>query len=300
MKPTLLVLAAGMGSRYGGLKQLDEVGPNGETIMDFSVYDAIRAGFGKVVFVIRESFAEDFKAKVTPKFEDKIEVAFAFQAVNTPIEGVNDLPEREKPWGTAHAVLVAEDQIDGPFAVINADDYYGVEAFDKISKFLQQDVDEKTWAMVGFRLDKTISDNGSVSRGVAAMDNDNYMTDIVETHKIERKADGVIRSEDGSALPDNTLVSMNLWGFDTNFFSIGKKMFIDFVKDNMENPRAEFYIPLVVNEQVAAGNCKCLVLDSEDQWYGVTYKEDKEMVMKGLKKLTTNGVYDNPLWGELV
>ena len=298
MKPTLLVLAAGMGSRYGSLKQLDGVGPSGETIIDYSVYDAIRAGFGKVVFVIREFFAEEFKQKVAAKFEDKIEVQFAFQELDTPVEGVDEIPKREKPWGTAHAVLVAEPLVKEPFAVVNADDYYGIDSFASISKFLTDKVSPRDYCMVGFILSKTLSDNGSVSRGVCQMNEQKVLETVVERTKIERQ-NGTIYFTDGEeqiALDDNSLVSMNLWGFHPNIFEIIRKHFIEFVKENKENPRAEFYIPLVVNRLVDEGKIDCHVLTSYEKWYGVTYKEDKEGVQKALSGLTTQGKYPDPLW----
>ena len=245
MKPTLLILAAGMGSRYGSLKQMDGVGPANETIIDYSVYDAIQAGFGKVVFVIREFFAEDFRNHVVNKFSDQIEVVFAFQEVNTPIEGIDELPERSKPWGTAHAVLVARDVINEPFAVINADDFYGSDSFQQISQFLQNDVTTKDHAMVGFRLAKTLSPNGSVSRGVCEMDAANMLQTVVERTKIQRE-DGTIyyyENDQPHALAETSLVSMNFWGFHPSIFDHMHRMFLDFVRDNKENPKADFYIP---------------------------------------------------------
>lgn len=298
MKPTLLVLAAGMGSRYGSLKQIDGVGPKGETIIDYSVYDAIRAGFGKVVFVIRESFAADFKEKVTAKFADKIEIAFAYQAVDTPVEGVEDLPERTKPWGTAHAVLVAEHLINEPFAVVNADDYYGIDSFNSISKFLTEKVTTKDYCMVGFILEKTLSDNGSVSRGVCQMNEKQVLETVVERTKVQR-IDGTVyfeENEERVALSDKSLVSMNLWGFHPNIFKIIREDFIAFVKENFDSPKAEFYIPLVVNRLVDANAIDCHVLTSYEKWYGVTYKEDKEGVQDALLTLTESGKYPNPLW----
>ncbi|MEO1626544.1 MAG: sugar phosphate nucleotidyltransferase, partial [Bacteroidota bacterium] len=236
MKPTLLILAAGMGSRYGSLKQMDGVGPSQETIIDYSVYDAIRAGFGKVVFVIREHFAEDFRQHVTNKFSDQIEVVFVFQEVNTPIDGLAEVPERSKPWGTAHAVLVAEHAIQEPFAVINADDYYGSTSFGQIAQFLTEEVGTNHYSMVGFRLAKTISPNGSVSRGVCQMDENNLLETVVERTKIQR-TDGVIyyyENEQPFALTDNTLVSMNFWGFHPSIFGHMHQMFLEFVNANKD------------------------------------------------------------------
>lgn len=299
MKPTLCILAAGMGSRYGSLKQMDGVGPANETIIDYSVYDAIRAGFGKVVFIIREHFAEDFKNHVTNKFSDQIEVDFAYQEVNTPIDGVDELPERTKPWGTAHAMLVGEHVINEPFAVINADDYYGISSFKTIHQFLTEEVSEDHYAMVGFVLSKTLSVNGSVSRGVCKMDENNLLVTIDERTKIDRDDDGVIyyHDEEGKhALEDDTLVSMNFWGFHPSVFAHTKRMFIDFVKANKDNPKAEFFIPLVMDGLIEEGKADCKVLDSTDQWYGVTYKEDKPTIQGALVGLAEEEVYPNPLW----
>lgn len=300
MKPTLLILAAGMGSRYGGLKQIDPIGPEGEAIIEYSIYDAIRAGFGKVVFVIRKTFEEAFKEKFSNKFEDKIEVKYAFQEVNTPIPGVEDLPERTKPWGTAHAVLVAHDQIQEPFAVINADDYYGVSAFEQIAEFLTKEAAPDYAGMVGYILKNTITDNGSVNRGVCQLDDKRHLTDVVERHKIKRGDDGMVTytESDGETgeLTDDTIVSMNFWGFHPSIFKEINQQFIDFAKANKENPKAEFYIPLVADTMIKAGKMQLKVLTSQDQWYGVTYREDKDMVVDAFKNLTVTGVYPSPLW----
>lgn len=301
MKPTLLILAAGMGSRYGGLKQLDGVGPAGETIMDYSVYDAIRAGFGKVVFVIRESFADEFKEKVTNKFSGHVEVEFVYQEVNTPVKGVDDLPERTKPWGTAHAMMMAADVINEPFAVINADDYYGVTSFEKMCDFLKNRCSTSNYSMVGYILSKTISDNGTVSRGVCALGENNSLDTITESHKIER-VNGIIQhvvNDEAHPLADDTLVSMNFFGFHNEIFEHSRQMFIDFVKDNYENPKAEFYIPLVVNTMMEEKGLEVTVLDCDEKWYGVTYKADKEDVENALLGLTKQGTYTNPLWSSV-
>ncbi len=301
MKPTLLILAAGMGSRYGGLKQIDAVGPHGEAIIDYSIYDAIRAGFGKVVFVIREELEPAFRERFDDKLAGKIEVAYAYQAVNTPIEGVDHLPERQKPWGTAHAVLVAEHVIAEPFAVINADDYYGISAFAKMADFLTRQAAPDHYSMVGYVLAKTISDHGSVSRGVAQMDADHYLTEVVERHKVRREADGRIyfTDDDGTDVPvaDDALVSMNYWGFHPAIFEELRKQFIEFARDNADNPKAEFYIPLVANRLVKEGKARIAVLPSDDQWYGVTYREDKPTVEAAFRQLTEEGKYPAPLWG---
>ncbi len=300
MKPTLLILAAGMGSRYGGLKQVDELGPSGEAIIEFSVYDAIRAGFGKVVFVIRDTIEEAFKAKFAGKFDDKIQVEYVFQDVNTAIEGVTDLPERVKPWGTAHAVLVAEHVINEPFAVINADDYYGVEAFKTIAEFLTTRASASHWSMVGYVLNNTLSDHGTVNRGICSTNEEGYLTDVVERHKIGRADDQKVYfvDDDGSSaeVSDKAVVSMNFWGFHQDIFPIMRAQFIDFVAANRENPKAEFYIPLVVNRQIQAGEVNLTVLTSDDNWYGVTYQADKPIVQTAFNKLVANGVYPSSLW----
>lgn len=300
MKPTILVLAAGMGSRYGGLKQLDEVGPNGETIIDYSVYDAIRAGFGKVVFVIRENIEAAFKEKITDKFEGKIDIKFAFQEVNSEIEGIDELPERAKPWGTGHAVLVAKDLINEPFAVVNADDYYGIEAFEKMANFLSNDCNEGHYCMVGFQLKNTLSENGTVSRGVCAADENGFLTTVTERTSI-RKIGTVTCYEEGGKkyfLDDDTIVSMNLWGFHQNVFEHSRGMFIDFVKNNSDNPKSEFYIPLVVNELLQKDQIQLSVLTSTEKWYGVTYKEDKEDVVAAMKNLHATDKYPKKLWSK--
>lgn len=298
MKPTLLILAAGMGSRYGGLKQLDGVGPKGETIMDYSVYDAIQAGFGKVVFVIRKSFHEDFEEQIAPKFSDKIEIAYAFQEVDVPVQGVEKIPPRLKPWGTAHAVLMAENVIREPFAVINADDYYGASSYRVVADFLQHQVKPDHYAMVGFVLKNTLSDNGSVSRGVCEMNEDNILKTVVERHKVQRQDGKVTFELDGRKheVKDDSLVSMNFWGFHPNIFEEIRRQFVQFVKNNSDNPKAEFYIPLVINDLVQRGAISLTVLLSEEQWYGVTYQEDKPSVQKALSDMVSNEKYPDPLW----
>lgn len=299
MKPTLLVLAAGMGSRYGGLKQIDAIGPEGEAIIEYSIYDAIRAGFGKVVFVIRESIEEPFKEKFKDKFEDQIEVVYAFQEINSPIEGLDEIPAREKPWGTAHAVLVAEHLIQEPFAVVNADDYYGITAFQSLSDFLVNDCTPEHWSMIGYILKNTLSDHGTVNRGVAAMNEHNHLTEIVECKKIENTAEGIFypaESGERKQLQPDDLVSMNMWGFHPSIFPTLREQFIQFVKDHGAEPKAEFFIPLVVDKEINAGNVKVSVISNGEQWYGVTYQDDKEAVQTAFAKLTEEGHYPAPLW----
>jgi len=298
MKPTLVILAAGMGSRYGGLKQLDGVGPNEEVIIEYSIYDAIRAGFGKVVFVIRKDIEEAFRERFGGKFENKIEVAYAFQAIDSPVEGLNDIPHREKPWGTAHAVLVAWEVVDTPFAVINADDYYGISSFESMARFLEQDCAPDHYAMVGYQLDKTLSDAGHVNRGICYVDDKGHLTDVVERHKIARSEDGSISYEEEGGrheLSAEALVSMNFWGFHPNIFQIIREQFLEFVEAHRDQPRAEFYIPLVVNNLIKAGKIDLSVLPNQEKWYGVTYKEDKEMVVEAFAKLVEAGKYPEEL-----
>jgi len=298
MQPTLLILAAGMGSRYGGLKQLDGLGPNEEVIIEYSIYDAIRAGFGKVVFVIREDIEDAFRERFGGKFDDQIEVAYAFQAINSPVEGIEELPERQKPWGTAHAVLVAHDQINEPFAVINADDYYGISSFEAMAKFLKEDCAPDRYGMIGYQLDKTLSDAGHVNRGVCEVDADGMLTDVVERHKIQRTDSGIVYEEDGQkeSLSAEALVSMNFWGLHPNFFEAARQQFIQFVNDNQEDPKAEFYIPLVINDLIQSGEIKLQVIPNAERWYGVTYQEDKPMVQKAFAEMTEAGRYPSQLW----
>lgn len=299
MKPTLLILAAGMGSRYGGLKQVDAIGPNGEAIIEYSIFDAIRAGFGKVVFIIRKDIEDAFKEKFADKFEGKIEIEYVFQAIDSPIEGISEFPERLKPWGTAHAVLVARDVVKEPFAVINADDYYGITAFKTAADFLTNECTPSTWAMIGYVLKNTLSDHGSVNRGVCAMDKDQFLTEVVERLKIER-IDGVPHylDDDGSrkSLSEDSLVSMNFFAFHPSIFEPMLEQFIDFVEETKGQPKAEFFIPLVVSRLIDAGKIKMKVLQNDEQWYGVTYQEDKEPVQKAFSALTAAGKYPEKLW----
>lgn len=299
MKPTLLILAAGMGSRYGGLKQVEPVGPNGETILEYSIYDAIRAGFGKVVFVIRESFAKDFKARFELKLAGKIEIEYVYQEIDKLPKGFV-LPEgREKPWGTGHAVLMARDVIQEPFAAINADDFYGAEAYKVIADFLTQSKDASTYAMVGYQLDKTLSDYGSVSRGICVTDGSNLLTKITETHKI-RKENDTILCESGSKetveMNGNETVSMNFWGFHPSVFENIENQFIDFLKGNIHLPKSEFYIPFVVFEMIKTGKAKVEVLKADSPWFGVTYQDDKPFVIEQIQRLTDLGIYPEKLW----
>ena len=300
IKPTLLVLAAGMGSRYGSLKQMDGVGPNGEAIIDYSVYDAIRAGFGKVVFVIRHSFEADFKEVFNAeRFGNKIEVEYVFQELDYLPEGFT-LPEgRVKPWGTNHAVMMAAKVINEPFAVINADDFYGRTAYATISDYLKQLANsEGRYCMVGYQVSKTLSENGTVSRGVCTVDDEGNLRGMVERTQIER-VDGTIVFHDGGAdepLAEDTPVSMNLFGFTPDYFRHSEAYFKEFLPANIDNLKSEFFIPLMVNKVINDGTASMRVLKTTSDWFGVTYKEDKPMLMAKIEELIAAGEYPRNLW----
>ncbi len=300
VKPTLLVLAAGMGSRYGSLKQMDGVGPNGEAIIDYSVYDAIRAGFGKVVFVIRHSFEADFKEVFNAeRFGHKIEVEYVFQELDYLPEGFT-LPEgRVKPWGTNHAVMMAAKAINEPFAVINADDFYGRTAYVTIGDYLKGlEGSEGRYCMVGYQVSKTLSENGTVSRGVCTVDDEGNLRGMVERTQIER-VDGTIVFHDGGAdepLAEDTPVSMNLFGFTPDYFRHSEAYFKEFLPANIDNLKAEFFIPLMVNKVINEGTATMRVLKTTSDWFGVTYKEDKPMLMAKIEELIAAGEYPRNLW----
>lgn len=289
MSPTLLVLAAGMGSRYGGLKQLDQMGPNGETIMDYSIQYAIESGFGKVVFVIRREMEADFCQYVLSRYTDKIETTYVFQELSMLPEGFVINPERQKPYGTAHAILVAKDAIKEPFTVINADDFYGKEAFHVMAKFLinEDDTVPPTYAMVGYRLDKTLSKNGTVSRGVCQTDENGYLQSIVENHKLSYTNKGIENIEEGlyGLYRGDEPVSMNFWGFNPKFFDCLNELFTDFLRKNQDNIKAEFPIPNVIDHLMKNNEAKVKVLQSNAEWFGVTYKEDRPYVVEKLRQL---------------
>lgn len=299
MKPTLFVLAAGMGSRYGGLKQIDGLGPNGETIMDYSVFDALRAGFGKIVFVIRKDFEEDFRRVVLSKYADKVPCEVCFQSVDKVPAGYSYNPERTKPWGTNHAVLMAKDLIKEPFAVINADDFYGKESFQILADYLKS-IEGTTgnYAMVGYRVANTLSENGSVSRGVCATDENGYLTDVVERTKIENIGGNIVFTEDGqdTLLAPNTPVSMNMWGFTPEYFEFADAAFKEFLTNYGNEMKKEFYIPTVVNDLIRAGKATCKVLDTPSKWFGVTYAEDRPQVVMKINNLVHEGVYPEKLF----
>ncbi len=301
MKPTLLVLAAGMGSRYGGLKQIDPVGPSQETIIDYSIYDAIRAGFGKVVFIIRHKFEKEFKEAIGNKFADKIAVEYVFQEVEKVPEGIVIPQTREKPWGTGHAILMAKDVIKEPFVVINGDDYYGHEAFSVMAKYLTSLTPEQQnqYAIMGYKVSNTLSENGHVSRGVCEVDKEGFLKSVTERTQIQPTEKGVVfKDEQGveQLLSPETLVSMNFWGFTPTLFTYLEKMFAEFIKENSQSEKAEFYIPFVIDSLIKSGEVKVKVLSSGARWFGVTYKEDKPMVIEKIYKLCCNGIYPMTLW----
>lgn len=298
-KPALVVLAAGMGSRYGGLKQLDKFGPSGETIIEYSVYDAIRAGFGKVVFVIRKDFEEDFRAVLGSKFADKIEVRYVFQELDKLPEGFNVPEGRVKPWGTGHALLMAADVVDEPFAVINADDFYGKGAFEVIGSFLSNlDNSSKNYCIVGYQVKNTLSEFGSVSRGVCETDTEGNLTGITERTKIFQKDGGIVFEEEGNETPlaEDQAVSMNLMGFAPSAFDYYNKYFTNFLEQKGNEEKSEFYMPFVLNELIATNEATVKVVPCTERWFGVTYKEDRPNVVAEIQKLIDEGVYPSNLW----
>ena len=303
MKPTLFVLAAGMGSRYGGLKQLDGLGPNGETIMDYSIYDAVKAGFGKIVFVIRKDFEQDFREKILSKYEGHVPAELCFQSLDALPEGFSCPADRVKPWGTNHAVLMAKDVIKEPFCVINCDDFYNRDAFMVIGKFLSElpEGSKNTYAMVGFRVGNTLSENGTVARGICSKDAAGNLTTVVERTEIMR-VDGPVcyKDEQGAwvAVEDNTPVSMNMWGFTPDYFTHSEEYFKEFLADekNMSNLKAEFFIPLTVNKLINEGTASVKVLDTTSKWFGVTYAADREDTVARIQQLIDEGVYPGKLF----
>ena len=301
MKPTLLILAAGMGSRYGGLKQLDGLGPNGETIMDYSVFDAVRAGFGKIVFVIRHDFEDDFREKILPKYRNHVDVDVVFQAIDKIPEGIEVNKDRTKPWGTNHALMMGEEVINEPFGVINADDFYGRDSFAVIGKFLSElpEGAKNTYCMVGFRVGNTLSESGTVARGICSTDENRHLTTVVERTEIMR-INGVVSYKDENGewvgIEDNTPVSMNMWGFTPDYFNYSEEYFIDFLKENIDKPKAEYYIPLMVNKLINDGTATVEVLDTTSRWFGVTYAADRQGVVDKLQALADSGEYPSKLF----
>ncbi|HOO18864.1 MAG TPA: sugar phosphate nucleotidyltransferase [Paludibacteraceae bacterium] len=300
MKPTLLILAAGMGSRYGGLKQLDGIGPHGETIMDYSIYDAIKAGFRKVVFVIRKSFEKEFNELIIKKFKNLIDVEVVFQDLDKIPEGYTYSPRREKPWGTNHAVLMAKDVIHEPFGVINADDFYGKESFEILSNFLQSVTDKKDeYCMIGYRIENTLSENGPVSRGICIVNENNELIDVVERTSIQEKGGAIIYLDENGrevSIPPETIVSMNMWGFTPDYFNYSLEYFKKFLEENSQNIKAEFYIPTVVNQLIHEKKIICKVLNTPSKWFGVTYAEDKPQSILKINELIRKGIYPEKLF----
>ncbi|HLB72454.1 MAG TPA: sugar phosphate nucleotidyltransferase [Sedimentisphaerales bacterium] len=300
MKPTLLILAAGLGARYDGLKQIDPVGPNGEIIIDYSIYDAIRAGFGRLVFVIQHYFEDAFKHKIGDTFHGVVETAYAYQELDAALGDFPLPPDREKPWGTGHAVLVARELIDKPFAVINADDYYGIDSFKMMAQFLSGPALSPTdCAMVGFRLGNTLSDYGSVARGVCHCDDELFLRDIVERTRVEKHGRAArYFDNDGTehALSGDEVVSMNLWGFHPSIFTHLSRQFRDFLKEHGNEKITEFFVPTAVGDLVESGRVKVKVLPTHDNWFGITYKKDREIAERSIARLIADGVYPKKLW----
>ena len=298
MKPTLMILAAGMASRYGGMKQIETFGPDGETIMDYSIYDAIRAGFGKVVFVIREEFAEQFKAIFEPKLAGKIETAYVYQHLDAHLGDYVRQDSRTKPWGTAHAVLCSADKIAEPFAVINADDFYGRDAFEKAYEFLVKGCTAENYAIVGYQLTQTLSSHGTVNRGVCSVNEEGNLTGVVERLNISEK-EGAIFAEDGfepKQLSEQTIVSMNFWCFHPSVFQYSSKLFHDFLQERGAEEKSEFFIPLVADRFMNEGAGKVEVLPTTAIWFGVTYKADAPAVRAAIENLLLTGAYPAGLW----
>lgn len=309
MKPALLVLAAGMGSRYGGLKQMDGLGPNNETIIDYSIYDAVQAGFGKVVYIVREYFLQQFKDTVKQKYSNvkcidgtPLEFVFVTQELDKIPAGFTLNPERQKPWGTAHAMLMAKDVINEPFVVINGDDFYGKESFRIAADWCHaHESSRNTYAIVGFELDHTLSESGGVSRGICHYDASNILTDVVEHLNIIKGADGVVSGDNSASgehvtLKGSDLCSMNMWCFTPDYFAKSEAIFVDFLKAFSQELKKEFYIPYAIDCMIKDGSAKCDVLSTPSHWFGVTYKEDRPGVVAKFAELVAAGVYPSPLY----
>ncbi len=302
MKPTLLILAAGIGSRYGGLKQLDRIGPSGETIIDYSIYDAIRAGFGKVIFIIKETIENDFREAIGNHLQRQIDVDYVFQEIWKIPEGITIPENRSKPWGTGHAVLMADGMIDTPFVVINGDDFYGREAFQSLASYYQNWTPDRDndFCMAGYRVGNTLSEFGAVSRGVCQAGPDSLLIDVIERTHIERKISGVMYRDDNGIdqpLDENTIVSMNFWGFTPSLFSHLRSGFDRFIHERYNDPKAEYFIPSVVNSLIKSGQATVRILPCNAQWFGMTYQEDRPAVVSSILKLVAEGVYPEKLWG---
>ena len=309
MKPTLLVLAAGMGSRYGGLKQMDGLGPNGETIIDYSIYDAVQAGFGKVVYIVREYFKKDMEEHVKKQYGnvkcidgEPLQFDFVTQELNKIPAQFTLNPEREKPWGTAHAVLMGKEVINEPFAVINGDDYYGKDSFKILADWLKAHEGKSgEYALVGFELENTLSESGGVSRGVGAADENGYVTSVVEHHKIAKKEDGKIYGENNVTgetveLAPKALCSMNMWGFTPDYFEKSEGIFTNFLEAHADELKSEFYIPFVIDSLIKDGTGKCEMLSTSSRWFGVTFQEDRPGVVAKFQEFADQGVYPTPLY----
>ncbi len=309
MKPTLVVLAAGMGSRYGGLKQMDGLGPNNETIIDYSIYDAVRAGFGKVVYIVREYFKEQFQDTVKKKYSSvrcvdgsPLEFQFVTQELDKIPAGYVVNPERVKPWGTAHALLMAAEAVGEPFAVINGDDYYGRDSFQILADWLRQRENSTgEYCIVGFKLENTLSESGGVSRGICSYDKDNNLIDVVEHHMIAREADGEIRGDNSVTLEHvllngSDLCSMNMWGFTPDYFEKSAVIFDSFLAAHSNELKSEFYIPYAVDQMIKKGGDKCTVLCTPSRWFGVTYQQDRPGVVAKFEQLVKDGIYPSPLY----
>ncbi|HTM99238.1 MAG TPA: sugar phosphate nucleotidyltransferase [Pedobacter sp.] len=298
MKPTLLILAAGMASRYGSMKQIDGFGPNGETIIDYSIYDAIKAGFGKVVFIIKEEFVENFKSIFDSKLNGKIETDYVFQNFDLKQFGIEEEIYREKPWGTAHAMLAGRTAVKEPFCIINADDFYGYDAFKKMSDFLTTEITDSQYAIIGYKIGKTLSDFGSVSRGVCNVDSAGNITEINERTEIYAKGDAIVYKENGEEYPldyENP-VSMNFWGFTPAVFKTTEEQFVKFAEANRDKPKAEFFIPLVGEYLIKNNIADFKSIPTDNKWFGVTYKEDKPVVKASIDELVKSGAYPENLW----
>ena len=309
MKPTLLVLAAGMGSRYGGLKQMDGLGPSGETIIDYSIYDAVQAGFGKVVYIVREYFREQMEQTVRQKYSSvkcldgtPLEFQFVTQELNKIPEGFTLNPERQKPWGTAHAVLMASEAIHEPFVVINGDDFYGKESFRIAADWCRAHENSKgVYAIVGFEVDHTLSETGGVSRGICAYDAEHHLTDVVEHHNVMFDADGVLRGDNSITgerheLQPKDLCSMNMWCFTPDYFKASAEIFVSFLQANINELKKEYYIPYAVDRMIKSGESSCEVTATPSHWFGVTFKEDRPGVVANFRELAENGTYPSPLY----
>ena len=303
-KPQLVVMAAGIGSRYGGLKQVDPIGPSGEMVIDYSIYDALKAGFSKVVFIIRREFEEEFREKVGRTIEKQVDTAYVFQEIETLPSGFEIPSNREKPWGTAHAALCAQDETDQPFGIINADDFYGQESFKVLADFLKEAEDTEDmyqYCMIGFTLQNTLSDYGHVARGICLETDDGYLADVVERTKIKKFGSTPKYTEDDQTwieLPRDTIVSMNTWGFTPSIFQELETRFITFLESRINEPKSEYFIPTVVNELIQEDRARVKICPTDESWFGVTYKEDKPRAEKEIRVLIEKGTYPESLWGE--